>query len=325
MKAALAAWLLRRWYGGVAPGPGLRALAWLYGRLSAWHRHRRAAHAQPAGVPVLVVGNLVAGGSGKTPLVVALAQALQARGWRPGIVSRGHGRRGRGPLRVTPATPARDAGDEPRLIAERTGLPVFVDADRVAAAHRAVAEGCTLVISDDGLQALQLARDIEIEVVDGERRHGNGWLIPAGPLREPAGRRVDFVVCNGGTARPGEVPMQLALGEAVALDDGRRRPLADFAGAPVQALAGIGHPARFFEALRAAGLQVAGHAFPDHHAFDAATLAAIPAPRLMTEKDAVKCRGIAPPDSWAVPVDAVLPDDFLDALAARLGPPGPRP
>lgn len=325
MKAALEAWLLRRWYGGVAPGPGLRALAWLYARLSAWHRRRRAARATSVGVPVLVVGNLVAGGSGKTPLVIALARDLQRRGWRPAVVSRGHGRQGRRPLRVQADTPARASGDEPRLIAERTGLPVYVDADRVAAARRAVAEGHDLVIADDGLQALQLARDLEIEVVDGDRRHGNGRLIPAGPLREPVGRHVDFTVCNGGTPGPGEVPMRLALGEAVALDDGRRRPLADFAGSPVQALAGIGHPARFFDALRAAGLAPVGHAFPDHHAYDAATLAAIPGPRLMTEKDAVKCRGIAPPDSWAVPVDAVLPDDFLDALAARLGPPGPRP
>ena len=154
--------------------------------------------------------------------------------------------------------------------------------------------------------------------MDGDRRHGNGRLIPAGPLREPAGRRVDFTVCNGGTPGPGEVPMRLALGEAVALDDGRRRPLADFAGSPVQALAGIGHPARFFDALRAAGLAPVGHAFPDHHAFDAATLAAIPAPRLMTEKDAVKCATFANGWFYSVPVAAKLPEAFWIALLERL-------
>lgn len=322
MKAALEAWLLRRWYGGVAPGPGLRLLARVYGWVSARQRRRRRARQVEVGVPVLVVGNLVAGGSGKTPLVIALAQALAARGWRPGIVSRGHGRRGSAPLLVGPETPAALAGDEPRLIAERTGLPVFVDRDRVAAARCAREAGCTLVIADDGLQYLQLARRIEIEVIDGDRRHGNGRLIPAGPLREPAGRAVDFTVCNGGPGRPGEVEMRLVPAEAVAIGTGERRPLAGFIGRPVHAMAGIGHPARFFAMLRAAGLDLVEHAFPDHHAYRREDFAGMPGPRLMTEKDAVKCRGIAPPDTWAVPVHAALPQDFLDALAERLGPPG---
>ncbi len=325
MKAALEAWLLRRWYGGVAPGPGLRLLARLYGWLSARQRRHRRARQVDVGVPVLVVGNRVAGGSGKTPLVIALAQALAARGWRPGIVSRGHGRRGRAPLRVGPDTPAALAGDEPRLIADRTGLPVFVDRDRVAAARAARAAGCTLVIADDGLQYLQLARQVEIEVIDGQRRYGNGRLIPAGPLREPAGAAADFTVNNGGPGVPGEVVMVLAPADAIALDDGRRRPLSDFAGTAVQAIAGIGHPARFFATLRVAGLEVVGHAFPDHHAYRPVDLAGLPGPRLMTEKDAVKCRGMAPPDTWAVPVHATLPQEFLDALAERLGPPGPSP
>ncbi|KFN47152.1 tetraacyldisaccharide 4'-kinase [Arenimonas metalli] len=322
MKAALADWLLRRWYGGVAPGPGLRALAAVYGGLVSLRRwlYRRGwkpTHRLP--VPVIVVGNLVAGGSGKTPLTIALANGLAERGWRPGIVSRGYGRRSRGPVRVTPGMAASECGDEPLLIARQTGLPVCVDSDRVAGARRLVAEGCNLVIADDGLQHLRLGRDLEIEVVDGERRHGNGHLIPAGPLREPAGRGVDHRVVNGGQAAPGEWPMTLALGEAVPLSGGAARPLAEFAGQPVHAIAGIGHPARFFDALRAAGLAPVEHPFPDHHDFTAAELAfEPPGPRLMTEKDAVKCTAFDLPDAWAVPVRAHLPDALFSALQQRL-------
>ena len=161
MKAALADWLLRRWYGGVAPGPGLRALASVYGALVAirtalYQRGWKRVHRLP--VPVIVVGNLVAGGSGKTPLTIALARGLAERGWRPGIVSRGYGRRSRHPVRVTPGMAAAECGDEPLLIARQTGLPVFVGHDRVAAAKRLVAEGCNLVIADDGLQHRRLGR-----------------------------------------------------------------------------------------------------------------------------------------------------------------------
>ncbi|HLS84248.1 MAG TPA: tetraacyldisaccharide 4'-kinase [Arenimonas sp.] len=319
MKARLEAWLLRRWYGGVAPGPLLRLLAWLYGRLSARRRRRDAAAAASPGVPVLVVGNLVAGGAGKTPLTIALARELARRGWSPGIVSRGHGRQGRAPLRVEAGMSPTRCGDEPLLIAERTGLPVFVDRDRLAAAAAAVAAGCNLVIADDGLQHLRLARDIEIEVVDGERRYGNGRLLPAGPLREPAGRPVDFRVVNGGSAGEGERPMRLQPGPARALEGGATRPLQAFAGQPVHAVAGIGHPRRFFQTLRAAGLEPIGHAFPDHHAYRREDLAFTPPlPLLMTEKDAVKCRGLGLAEAWSVPVEAQLPDTFYDAVAARL-------
>ena len=322
MKAALAHWLLRRWYGGVAPGPGLRLLAGFYGivvslRAALYRRGWRRVHRLP--VPVIVIGNLVAGGSGKTPLTIALASGLAARGWRPGIVSRGYGRSSSGPVRVTAGMPAETCGDEPLLIARQTGLPVFVDADRVAAAHRLVAEGCDLLIADDGLQHLRLGRDIEIEVLDGERRHGNGRLIPAGPLREPAGRDVDHRVVNGGQAAPGEWPMRLTLDAAQPIAGGPPRPLADFLGAPVHAVAGIGHPARFFEALRSEGLDPVGHPFPDHHAFTAAELAfAPPAPLLMTEKDAVKCASLDLADAYAVPARAELPDALFTALQQQL-------
>ncbi len=322
MKARLERWLLRRWYGGVAPGPGLRLLSLVYGAgigLRGWLYGRGLLHTHRLRVPVIVVGNLVAGGTGKTPLTIALARDLAAKGWRPGIVSRGHGRRSHDPVRVTPALPPEICGDEPLLIARQTGLPVLVDSDRVAAARQLVAEGCNLIIADDGLQHRRLGRDIEIEVIDGERRHGNGRLIPAGPLREPADRSVDLRVVNGGDTGYGEWPMRLVLGDAQALEGGDRRPLASFAGQPVHAVAGIGNPARFFRALREQGLQPVEHAFPDHHAYVAGDFLLSPAqPVLMTEKDAVKCADFALAQAYAVPVQAELPAAFFDQLRERL-------
>ena len=321
MRPGLERWLARRWYGGEAPGLGLRALA------GAWRLARAARGNSPPqrlGVPVLVVGNFTAGGTGKTPLVIAIARELSARGWRPGIVSRGYGRRSEGPVRVEVETPVEQAGDEPKLIRERTGLPVFVDRDRVAAARAAIAAGCDLVIADDGLQHRRLGRDLEIEVVDGARGYGNGLLLPAGPLRE-APRATDFRVVNAGAtpraaARDGDVPMQLRLREAVSLaDDATRRPLSAFAGRTLHAVAGIGNPARFFETLRAVGLQVREHPFPDHHDFERADFAPLKGTILMTEKDGVKCRGLGLADAWVVPAEAELPPEFLAALAARLG------
>jgi tetraacyldisaccharide 4'-kinase len=321
MPAAIERWLQQRWYGDVAPGLGLRALAGLYrGILAA----RSPAPVQRLGVPVVVVGNFTAGGTGKTPLVIALAGYFSARGWRPGIVSRGHGRQSSAPLRVDAATPAALCGDEPRLMFERTGLPVLVDRDRVAAARAAIAAGCNLVLADDGLQHRRLGRDVEIEVIDGDRRYGNGLLLPAGPLRE-APRACDFRVLNQGVPRGDEWPMRLRLGDALPLEAGPPpQALAGFAGTPVHAVAGIGNPARFFAALRAAGLQLVEHPFADHHAFRIEDFAGLRGPILMTEKDAVKCRGLGLDDAWAVPVAAELPDAFFTALASKLERPDAR-
>ena len=315
MKAELERWLARRWYGDVPPGLGLRALA---GAFRVARGLRGAEVPQQLPVPVLVAGNFTAGGTGKTPLVIALAKELSARGWRPGVVSRGHGRHGDQPVRVGDETPVAEAGDEPKLIRERTGLPVFVDRDRVAAARAAIAAGCDLVIADDGLQHRRLARDLEIEVVDGERGYGNGLLLPAGPLRE-APRPTDFRVVNGESLREGDWSMRLRLREAVSLaDDATRRSLASFAGARVHAVAGIGNPERFFAALRAVGLQLHEHAFPDHHDFERADFRGLQGTVLMTEKDAVKCRSLGLRDAWSVPAEAELPAAFYDALVARL-------
>jgi tetraacyldisaccharide 4'-kinase len=319
MLAGLERRLTARWYGGPAPAWPLRLLARGVGALMRLRRWAYRAGLKPVEhlrVPVLVVGNRTVGGAGKTPTVIALVHALRARGWRPGVVSRGHGRQGEGPRRVEEGRSAREVGDEPLLIHHATGAPVEVDRDRPAAARRLVEAGCTLVIADDGLQHLRLGRLVEVEVQDS-RGLGNGLVLPAGPLREPRPQRAaDLVLVHGRAAGRGETAMRLVLGDARRLASAAEvRPLAAFAGRRVHAVAGIGHPPRFFAALREAGLDVVEHPFPDHHAFDADDLAALrDAPLLMTAKDAVKCRGFDLPDAWEVPVTARIPDDAVDAL-----------
>ncbi|MEW9572645.1 tetraacyldisaccharide 4'-kinase [Rhodanobacter sp. Si-c] len=320
---ALADRLQLAWYGTGRSPWWTWPLAVLYGALTALRRvlYRSGAlrHARLQ-VPVIVIGNLTAGGTGKTPLTIALAEALHARGFRPGVVSRGHGGRQREPMLLDGAPDPAAVGDEPCLI-RASGVPVAVGRDRPAAAQLLVEDGCDVVIADDGLQHYRLARDVEICVIDGARRFGNGHLLPAGPLREPLRRlaRVDFRVCNGAMPQAGEYPMQLAGGDAVTLDGAQRQPLSGFAGRRVHAVAAIGNPERFFSGLRNAGVEVIEHAFPDHHAFVAGELAfgdglAV----LMTDKDAVKCRGFAQPHWWRVPVRAELPPAFVEALIARL-------
>ncbi|PWK92949.1 tetraacyldisaccharide 4'-kinase [Fulvimonas soli] len=314
--------LASAWYGDARPPWWTRPLAALYGGVAACRRRLYGSgllRSECLPVPVLVVGNLTAGGTGKTPLTIALAEALRERGRRPGVVSRGYGGRRRGPLLLGDEPDPAEVGDEPCLI-RAAGVPVAVGRDRPAAARLLAEAGCDVVIADDGLQHYRLARDVEICVVDGARRFGNGRLLPAGPLREPLARlrTVDFVVCNG-AAMEGAATMRLEGAEAVALAGGARRPLADFAGRAVHAVAAIGNPQRFFDALRARGIEVIGHAFPDHHAFAPADLAfGDDRPVLMTDKDAVKCRRFAQPHWWRVPVRAELPAGFIEAVAARL-------
>jgi tetraacyldisaccharide 4'-kinase len=315
VKAALERWLTQRWYGGVAPGLGLRSLAGVY-------RIARDAGRTPAverlPVPVVVIGNFTAGGTGKTPLAIALARYFSANGRRPGIVSRGHGRQSGSPVRVMADTPVEVCGDEPKLMFDKTGLPVLVDRDRVAAARAAIDAGCDLIIADDGLQHRRLGRDIEIEVVDGERGYGNRLLLPAGPLRE-APRPCDFRVVNGGDSAPGDWPMQLELTDAVFLEDqGLRKPLAYFSKAQVHAVAAIGNPGRFFSALRAAGLAIVEHPFEDHHRFQTGDFSGMSGPLLMTEKDAVKCLGLGLAEAWSVPVEARLPPAFFTLIEDKL-------
>lgn len=303
------AWPLAALYGGVT---GARRTLYRAG----WLRDTRLP------VPVVVVGNLVAGGAGKTPLTIALVQALHERGWKPGVVSRGYGGSARMPTLLDAQPDPGVVGDEPALIRTRTGSPVAVGADRVAAARLLLAQGVDVIVADDGLQHYALARDVEICVIDGERRFGNGRLLPAGPLREPVSRldAVDFRVCNGGEPQAGEYAMRLVLSAAVTLAaPARTQPLASFVGQRVHAVAGIGHPPRFFTALRDVGLDVIEHAFPDHYRYTADDLAfGDGLPVLMTEKDAVKCRGFAAASWWSVPVSADLPRAFLAAVTERL-------
>ncbi|MEP6897460.1 MAG: tetraacyldisaccharide 4'-kinase [Rhodanobacter sp.] len=311
------------WYaGGRAPwwalplslvyGGAVRLRSTLY-RLGWWRSVRLPA-------PVVVIGNLSAGGTGKTPLTMAVVDALRARGWRPGVVSRGYGGSQREPMLLSEFHSPAQVGDEPCLM-RASGIPVAVGRDRPAAARLLLEAGCNVVIADDGLQHYRLARDIEICVIDGIRRFGNRRLLPAGPLREPVSRlaRVDLRVCNGGVAGAGEYPMQLRGSDAVALLDGRSKPLSAFRGGRVHAVAAIGNPRRFFDSLRAFGIEPVEHAFADHHAFVATDLEfADGLPLLMTDKDAVKCRSFAQPHWWRVPVHGDLPLAFHDVVGARL-------
>ena len=313
------------WYSASPPPWALRPLAALYGRVvrlrrALYHRGLLARVRLP--VPVLVVGNLSVGGTGKTPLVIALVEALRARGFRPGVVSRGYGGSATTPQMLEPGCEAQQVGDEPCLIRRHCGVPVAIGRERAVAGQLLVEAGVDLVIADDGLQHYALARNLEICVIDGTRRFGNGRLLPAGPLREPLARlaAVDYRVCNGGLARADEIPLRLVEDRAYRLlAPGERLALAEFASRRVHAVAGIGDPGRFFRSLRAQRFEVIEHAFPDHHPYRAADLDfGDDLPLLMTEKDAIKCRGFARPHWWAVPVRALLPEDFLDALAARL-------
>jgi tetraacyldisaccharide 4'-kinase len=321
---ALADTLAAAWYEGRRAPWWCVPLAALYGAvtwLRRWLYRRGWLHAELLPVPVVVVGNISVGGTGKTPLTIALVEALLARGHHPGVVSRGHGGNQHGPLLLDDTPDPARVGDEPCLI-RAAGVPVAVGRDRPAAARLLLDAGCDVVVADDGLQHYRLARDVEICVIDGARRFGNGRLLPLGPLSEPLARlrEVDFRVCNSGVAAPGEVPMQLDGNQAQALDNVVSRPLADFRGRRVHAVAGIGNPARFFDTLRGHGLAVIEHPFADHHAFVAADLDfGDDAPVLMTAKDAVKCRAFAQAHWFSVPVRAGLPAAFFDALAQRIG------
>lgn len=274
-------------------------------------------------LPVIVVGNITVGGTGKTPLVVWLAGYLREKGYAPGIVSRGYGgTASHWPQQVRADSDPAVVGDEAVLLAATTGCPMAVAPDRVAAAQALVDQGgCDVIISDDGLQHYALQRDIEIAVIDGVRRFGSGFLLPAGPLREPVRRlqQVDLVVVNG-LGDGDEHRMTLQQGDAHNLQDPDRIcSLQGFRSQRVHAVAGIGHPERFFRALQQAGLQLDSHTFPDHHAFRPEDIRfGDGRPVIMTEKDAVKCRHFATQDDWYVPVEASLSGKFREQLDALL-------
>lgn len=312
--------LERLWYGR-RPFLPLVPLSWLYcliALLRRWAYGRGFLASEHPGVPVVVVGNLTVGGAGKTPLVLWLVSHLAELGFKPGIASRGYGGRvGDGPAAVHADSQAEDVGDEPLLLKRRSGVPVVVGRRRAAAARELVARhGCDILVTDDGLQHYALARDLEILVIDGRRGLGNRHCLPAGPLREPPGRArsVDLCIRNGGEAGQGR-RMRLIPGQAHRLVGDERCALVDFAGRPLLAIAGIGHPERFFAMLRELGLVIESRAYPDHHRFSAEDVAAWgQGPVIMTEKDAVKCTAFAASNHWFVPVDAEPEPEFVAAL-----------
>lgn len=327
-------WIEQHWY---APRCWLTALLapleGLFALVAALRRggYRLGLHkVERLAVPVVVIGNINVGGVGKTPLTLALVQRLRERGVRVGIISRGYGGQGGVPRAVQPDSDPREVGDEPLLLAAG-GVPVWVGRDRVAAGRALLAAHpeLDLILSDDGLQHYRLGRDLEVVVLDGARGLGNGRLLPNGPLREPAARlqSVNALVVNGPALRLPPLPERSAL-FAMTLQPGRFYRLgdpqqqcaaADFAGQKVVALAGIGHPQRFFDTLRGLGLQPARElAFPDHHAFSAADLPEDADAIVVTAKDAVKLQCVNHVKLWVLPVQARLEPDLADWMLATL-------
>ena len=309
----------------------LLPLSWVYGLISGAIRlsyRLGLRQSWRAPVPVVVVGNLTAGGNGKTPVVIWLVEQLQQQGITVGVVSRGYGGKAASyPFVLSAETLPAEAGDEPVLIYQRTGASVAVAPKRSAAVQALLASASPspqIIITDDGLQHYALARDKEIVVIDGVRRFGNGWWLPAGPMRERAARlnSVDAVIVNGGTANAHEIAMQLIPGDAIHLLNGRRLPLQQLSD--VVAMAGIGHPPRFFNTLAKAGVTpVKTIALADHQALSEAELNTLIQPGqtlLMTEKDAVKYRQYANTESdwWYLPVDAQLEAPAATALLDSL-------
>lgn len=319
-------WLERQWQADTLGSRLLLPLAAAYCAISTFNRYLYARgwrRAQPIAVPVIVVGNITVGGTGKTPLVMWIARYLKEAGWRPGVVTRGYGGRSdTWPQAVTADSDAMLVGDEPVMLAARSGVPVVADPDRPRGARELVAQGCNVIVSDDGMQHYRLRRDLEIAVVDGERGFGNGRCLPAGPLRELPSRleQVDATVFHG-AAKTGAWSMTLTPVSIRRVQTGQESiPMSAWKGRRVHAVAGIGHPARFFTLLRRLGLDVIEHAFADHHRFRpedfyfADTHGVI-----MTEKDAVKCRSFATASMWYLAVEAKLDAGFGEWLLERLG------
>ena len=316
------------WYSQNPLAWVLLPLSWLFCAVSIVRRFLYTKGLLPAysmPVPVVIIGNITVGGTGKTPLLIGLCDYLLQHGFHPGIVSRGYGATISGEHSVTVNDDATIYGDEPVLIRRRTACPVVIGSDRVAAATKLLAENdCDVVLSDDGMQHYRLKRDVEIAVIDAQRNFGNGFCIPAGPLREPESRldKVNMVVRHG---RNGDkYYFYLESGQALNLDTGETRNLASFENEKIHAVAGIGYPQRFFDQLRKQGLDVIEHAYSDHHSYTAADFDFTDgSPILMTEKDSVKCmrlqlESVTMKCMWAVPVSAKMSDqlgpDLIDLI-----------
>ncbi len=325
MRDAIEKAVLHQWYGKPTWSRALLPLSGVVGWVAKRRLRRFRQDNKVPPVPLLVVGNVTVGGTGKTPLVIALVAALKQRGLNVVVISRGYGAKPpTTPFNVTASGKIEQCGDEPLMMAQRTGAPVVIDANRRRAMEFAVNQcAADVIISDDGLQHYALPRTAELVVIDGQRGLGNGYCLPAGPLRERDNRLkdVDWVVINGGGFQwPNAEHMQLNATQLVNLDSGAVRPLSWLAEQPlIHAVAGIGHPARFFDSLRSLGATIQPHSFPDHYAYSAADLSFSPdAPVVMTEKDAVKCRHLADSNHWYLAVDAVLDTAFVKRLIDQL-------
>jgi tetraacyldisaccharide 4'-kinase len=328
-------WLEKYWYKTTKLHLILTPISLIFRLLTSLRRamyQNGMLHSEQLLLPVIVIGNISVGGTGKTPLTLAIAQQLIARGWRPIIISRGYAKKSastntvRKPSsqQVTPNSNVQRVGDEPLLMASRQICPVWVGIDRIATAHAAIKShpGCNVILCDDGLQHYHLRRDVEIAVVDGARRFGNGQLLPAGPLREPISRlkTVDAVVINGGDAKTGQFTMNLT-GKIFynLLAPTITAPAKHFRKSNNHAVAGIGNPERYFQHLKNLGIPFVPHSFSDHHPYCAADLTfndyeAI----LMTEKDAVKCAPFADARFWVLRVDAEIDPILLDHIQRKI-------
>jgi len=307
-------WLINSWYQP-------QAIRWLLWPLSLIYRTvvqvRRGfflmgiLKQQHLAVPVIIVGNMTVGGTGKTPFVIWLAKQLQQAGYRPGIISRGYGGQAdHYPQQVMPNSDPSIVGDEPIIISRHTLCPMVVAPDRVTAGEMLLQHyDCNIIIADDGLQHYALGRDIEIVIIDGQRQFGNQLCLPAGPLREPMSRLqdVDFIVENHGKDSAKYTMILSQLHAVNVLDPTKKQALSGFIGQNIHAVAGIGHPQRFFDQLSSQGLQLIEHAFDDHHPFQSSDLIFNDDdPIFMTEKDAVKCQGFANSNTWYIPIEAAI-------------------
>jgi tetraacyldisaccharide 4'-kinase len=320
MKKTLSRYLLDIWYKDQFIGSALMPFGFLFSdfvKFRRWLYKMGIKKSESLPVPVVIIGNITVGGTGKTPLCIYLANLLQSEGYRVGIISRGYGGEKIAPKMVLQNSQAAEVGDEALLIVKQTNCPMVIGANRVEAGKFLLKyTPCDVILADDGLQHYALKRDIEIAVIDGERRFGNSICLPAGPLREPIERlnNVDFVVVNGKAAENTvwhEWQMQLVGDVAVNLLTGENKLLSEFKNTYCHAIAGIGNPERFFSQLEKAGIsQRLNHSFPDHHVFMANEITFENQPVFMTEKDAVKCKTFATKNHWFVPVTAQLPPEF---------------
>ncbi len=322
MKQTFSRWLQDSWYSEMYISAALMPISMIYNdimRFRLFLYKIGVLKKTKISVPIIIVGNITVGGTGKTPLILFLARLRRHEGYKPGIISRGYGGNSETwPLWVDQNSKPEQVGDEAVLMAHRADCPLVVGPERVKAAQMLVEKSdCNIILSDDGLQHYALDRDIEIAVVDGERRFGNGYTLPCGPLREPIERlqKVDLVIVNGEPTEENEFSMLIKGNTAVNLINQEEKLLTEFSHSSCHALAGIGNPNRFFNLLEEEGLSIHSHAFPDHHKFtEDDILFNDELVILMTEKDAVKCVEFATENHWYIPIKAEPQQPFIDKL-----------